>query len=193
MKGDDSIRIDQDIPTTLGDIPFRLPQSPSLQDLLQICPPGFRAPYVPKGSGEHPVGPVRFAGIVHEKGPGQRSFLDIPTGEEVVFERDHNDSNLPPAKLLLPITQLRDVRPARKSAEMAMKHHQQPTSTVLLKEMTLAGTVPKMEWDGGLSGQVAHGGSPLAHGSSHFFNSPFAHFSTGFGFGLYQWEASIQT
>jgi hypothetical protein len=163
MQGDDSIRIDQDISAPLGDIPFRLFQSLPLQDLFQLHPPGFRTPYVPKGSGEHPIGPVRFAGIVHEKGPGQRSILDIHSGEEVVFERDHCDSNLPPAKLLFPITQLRDVRPARESAEVAMKHHQQPTSTVLLKAVTLAGTVPKSEGDGGLSGEVNHGESPRAY------------------------------
>jgi len=28
---------------------------------------------------------------------------------------------------------------------------------------------------------------------SDFFNSPFAHFSNGFGFGLYQWDLSVQT
>jgi hypothetical protein len=65
-------------------------------------------------------------------------------------------------KLLFPITQLRDVRPARESAEVAVKHHQQPTSTVLLEVVTPAGTVPKMERDGGLPGQVAHGTFPLS-------------------------------
>jgi len=31
---------------------------------------------------------------------------------------------------------------------------------------------------------------PFQSRSSHFFISPFAHFSRGFGLGLYQWEAS---
>ena len=34
---------------------------------------------------------------------------------------------------------------------------------------------------------------PFQSRSSHFFISPFAHFSRGFGLGLYQWEASTQT
>ena len=33
----------------------------------------------------------------------------------------------------------------------------------------------------------------IAAESNYFFNSPFAHFSRGFGLGLYQWEASTQT
>jgi hypothetical protein len=53
------------------------------------------------------------------------------------------------------------VRPARESAEVAMKHHQQPASTVLLKAVALAGTVPKPEGDGVRSGQVTHGTFPL--------------------------------
>jgi len=160
MQCDDAIRIDQDIPATLGDIPLRFFHFLPLQDLLQVHPPGFRTPNVPKGSGEHPVSLVHFAGIVQEKGPGQRSILDIPSGEEVVFERDHHDSNIPPAKLLFPITQLRDMRPAGESAEVAVKHHQQPIPAVLLEVVNSAGTVPKPEGDGGFSGQITHGESP---------------------------------
>ena len=43
---------------------------------------------------------------------------------------------------------------------MAVKHHQQPIPTVLLEVVTLAGTVPKPEGDGGHSGQVTHGELP---------------------------------
>jgi len=160
MHGDDTIRVDQDIPATLGDIPFRFLQSLPLQDLLQVRPPGFRTPYVPKGGGEHPVGPVRFAGIVHEKRPGQGSFLDVASCEEAALERDHHDIHVPPGKFLFPITQLRDVRPAGESAEVAVKHHQQPIPAVLLEMVHSAGTVPKPEGNGGFSGQVTHGEPP---------------------------------
>ena len=34
---------------------------------------------------------------------------------------------------------------------------------------------------------------PNSQRLNYFFNSPFAHFSRGFGLGLYQWEASTQT
>lgn len=124
MQGNDSTRIDQHVSAALGDIPFRFLQFLPLHDFLQINPPGFRTPYVPKGCGEHPIGSVRFAGIVDKKRPGQRSLLDITAGEEVVFKRDHHDPNFPPIELLFMITQLRDVRPARESAEVAMKYHQ---------------------------------------------------------------------
>jgi hypothetical protein len=54
------------------------------------------------------------------------------------------------------ITQLRDVRPARESAEVAMKHHQKPTSPVVFEKMTLAVDVSKFERYGRFSRQVTH-------------------------------------
>jgi len=157
MQGDDAGRIDQDVPAALGEIPFRLLQSLTLQDLLQVRPPGFRTPDVPEGSGEHPVGPVRFAGSVHKKGPGQRRLLDVASGKETVLERDHHDADVPLPEILFPVTQLRDVRAAGESSEVAVEHHQQPISPVLLEAVALPRAVLKPEGDGGLSGQVTHG------------------------------------
>ena len=162
MQGDDAGRIDQDIPAALGDIPSRLLHLLSLQDLLQIRPPGSRSPDVPEGSGEHPVGPVRFAGSVDEKRPGQRSILDVASGKEAVLERDHHDADIPLCELLFPITQLRDVRAAGESAEVAVEHHHQPATPELLEVVAPACAVPKAEGDGGLPGQVTHGAAPRA-------------------------------
>jgi hypothetical protein len=64
-------------------------------------------------------------------------------------------------KLLFLITQLRDVCPARESAEMSVKHHQQPTPAVLLEKVDSAFTVSQLEGDGGFSGQISHGELPV--------------------------------
>ena len=156
MQGNDPVRIDQDIPTPLVDVPFRLSQPISLYYPLQVSPPCFRPPNVPEGSGEHPVLPVRFAGVIDQKRPGERSFSHVTAGEKVVLERDHRDFHVSPGEFLFPITQLRDVRPAGKSAEVAVKHQQQPVPAVVREKMSSPVTVPKFERWGGFSGQVGH-------------------------------------
>jgi len=55
------------------------------------------------------------------------------------------------------ITQLRDVRPAGQSAEVAVKHQQQPVPAVVREKMNSTATVPKFEWDGRFSRQLVHG------------------------------------
>ena len=124
MQVDGSTRTDQYIPAALEDVPFRFSQLLPLDDLLQVSPPRLRTPYIPIGRGEHAIVPVRFAGIIDKKRPGQRSILDITARKNAGFECDHCDLYVSPAEFLFMITQLRDVRPARKSAKVAMKHHQ---------------------------------------------------------------------
>jgi len=156
MQGDDAGRIDQYISSALRYIPLRLPQSLPLQDLLQVSPPCFGAPYVPKGGGEHPVAPVGFAGVVDQEGPGQGSFLDVASGKEAALKRDHRDFHVPPGEFLFPITQLRDVRPARESAEVTVEHHQQPAPSVRFERVASSFAVTMLERCGGHSGQVDH-------------------------------------
>jgi hypothetical protein len=64
--------------------------------------------------------------------------------------------NIPSAEFLFMITQLRDVPPARESAEVAVKNHQKPTPAVRFEPMNPTATVPKFERWGGFSGQVDH-------------------------------------
>src|SRR5659263_202091 len=156
MQGNDPVRIDQDIPASLVNIPPRLPQLLPLHHSLQIGPPCFRSPNVPEGSGEHPVLPVRFAGVVDQKRPGKGSFGGVAAGEKVVLERDHRDFHVSPGEFLFPITQLRDMRPAGQSAEVAMENQQQPTTAVVREKVNPAAAVPKFERRGGFSGQVVH-------------------------------------
>jgi hypothetical protein len=66
--------------------------------------------------------------------------------------------NVPPAEILFVITQLRDVRAAGESAEVAVEHQQKPFSTVRLEPVDPTGTVPELERHGGFPGQVGHDG-----------------------------------
>lgn len=157
MQGNDSVRIDENISAPLVNVPFRLPQPLSLHYLLQINPPCFRPPYVPEGSGEHPVIPVCCAGVIDQKRPGQGSICNVTAGEEVVLERDHCDLHVPSGEFIFMITQLRDVRPAGQSAEVAVKHQQQPAPAVVRENMNSTATVPKFERNGRFPRQIVHG------------------------------------
>ena len=156
MQGNDSVRIYENISAPLVNVPFRLPQSLSLHYLLQISPPCFRPPDVPEGSGQHPVVPVCFARVIDQKRPGQGSFSHVTAGEEVVFERDHCNFHVPSGEFIFMITQLRDVRPAGQSAEVAVKHQQQPAPTVVRENMNSTTTVPKFERNGRFPRQLVH-------------------------------------
>ena len=124
MQMDGSARIDQHISATLEDVPFRLYQLLPLHDLLQIRSPRFRTENIPKGGGEHAIVPVRLTGIIDKKRPGQRSIFHVPARKKAGLKCYHHDLYVSLAELLFMITQLRDVRPARESAKVAMKHHQ---------------------------------------------------------------------
>jgi hypothetical protein len=157
MQGNDSVRIDENISAPLVNVPFRLPQPLPLHYLLQINPPCFRPPYVPEGRGEHPVLPVGFAGIIDQKRPGQGSFGDITAGKKTVLKRDHCDLHVPSGEFIFMITQLRDVRPAGQSAEVAVKHQQQPAPAVVRENMNSTATVPKFERYSRFPRQIVHG------------------------------------
>jgi hypothetical protein len=55
------------------------------------------------------------------------------------------------------ITQLRDVRPAGQSAEVAVKHQQQPAPAVVRENMNSTATIPKFERNGRFPRQIVHG------------------------------------
>lgn len=157
MQGNDSVRIYENISAPLVNVPFRLSQPLPLHNLFQINPPCFRPPNVPEGRGEHPVIPVGFAGVIDQKRPGQGSFGDITAGKETVLKRDHCDFHVPSGEFIFMFTQLRDVRPAGKSAEVAVKHQQQPAPTVVRENMNSTATIPKFERDGRFPRQFVHG------------------------------------
>ena len=157
VETDGTARVDQHVSATLVYVPSRFCDLLPLDDLLQVSPPGFRTPNIPKGSGKHAVVSVRLAGIIDEKGPGNRSIFDVSARKIAALKSYHHDLYVPPAEFLFVITQLRDVRPAGESTEVAMEHHQQPASPVVFEKVGFSAAIPKCERYGRFPRQAAHG------------------------------------
>ena len=157
VQTDGTARVDQHVSATLVYVPSRFCDLLPLDDLLQVSPPGFRTPNIPKGSGKHAVVSVRLAGIIDKERPGQRCIINIFLREIPGLECDQDDLHVPLMEFLLPVTQLRDVRPAGKSTEVAMEHHQQPASPVVFEKVGFSAAVPKGERYGRFPRQDAHG------------------------------------
>ena len=156
VQTDGPARVDQHVSATLVYVPSRFYDLLPLDDLPQVSPPGLRTPNVPKGSGKHAVVSVRLAGIIDKKGPAKRSIFDVSARKIAALECDQDDLHVPHMEFLLPVTQLRDVRPAGKSTEVAMEHHQQPASPEVFEKVWFAAAVPKGERFGRASCQIAH-------------------------------------
>jgi hypothetical protein len=94
--------------------------------------------------------------MIDKQRPGQGSFFNVTAGKEVIFKRNHGDFYVSSDEFHLVFTQLRDVRPARQSAKVAVKYQQEPTSCVVLETMALAFAVLNHERYGWLARQVVH-------------------------------------
>ena len=86
VQTDGPARVDQHVSATLEDVSSRFYDLLPLDDLLQVSPPGFRTPNIPKGSGKHAVVPVRFAGIIDKKKPGKRSIFHVTARKKAALE-----------------------------------------------------------------------------------------------------------
>jgi len=124
MQPNHSVRVDQNVAAPLMDIVRGLMQFLPFQQLLQIDPPVAWGPQIPERSIKHVILKIDFAFSINQQWPFQSGFRNILTGKKVVFKGNNDDFDLEPAKLGFMITQLRDVRPAGQSAQMAVKYHQ---------------------------------------------------------------------
>ena len=102
--------------------------------------------------------------------------LEIRPGQEAGLERDHHDLHVPLAELLFLLTQLREVRPAGESPEVAMEHHQEPAAPVIFEEMTSAVALLEPERNGRSPRQIIHDRFPRAWDASRFSSSPSSAF-----------------
>jgi hypothetical protein len=88
------------------------------------------------------------------------SFFDVTPGKIVVLKCNYYDLYISFAEFHFMITQLRDMGPARQSAEMAVKDHQKPIPLVVSKTMVSTLAVSKAESNSGFSRQILHSGTP---------------------------------
>lgn len=152
-----SLRIYQHIATPLVDIVGRLMQLLPLQQLPGVDPPTARPPQIKKGSLKHAVVRVHLPLCIHQQRPVQAGLSNVLAGKEVVFEGNNGDLEIQPVKFCLPITQLRDVRAAGESTQVAVKHHQQPAAAKIGKLVRRSAGISKVETESRFAGQVIHG------------------------------------
>jgi len=107
----------------------------AVENGLEISPPGFWAPDIPERGGKHVVGPVQFAFFIHQHRPGKIGFIDISAGKMTGLEGDDDDAHVPFFKGLFLFPQLREMRPAGQSPQVAMKDHEQPVAAKFLQSM----------------------------------------------------------
>lgn len=141
MQTDYPVRIEQNIATTLIDIPGRGDWFMTMQHFLQVSLPAAYPPYVPERCGQHAVTAVERARFVNQYRPFQAGIFNIAGRQKAIFKGDNSHFDPETVKFFLMITQLRDVSAAWQSAKMAMKHQQQPVPLVLVKGVNASETV----------------------------------------------------
>lgn len=139
------VRADQHISTPLMDVIGRLVQLPTFKQLLCIYHPAARPPEIKERSRQHVIVAVYLALFIDQKWPFKAGLRNVQTGKIVAFEGNYNDLDIQPVKISFLITQLRDVRPAWKSAKMAVKHHEQPAAAVVGKMVELSPCIGEIE------------------------------------------------
>jgi hypothetical protein len=87
------------------------------------------------------------------------SFFDVTPGKIVGLKCNDDNLYISFTEFRFMITQLRDMGPARQSAEMAMKNHQKPIPLVVFKMMVATLAVSKAESNSGFSCQIFHFGT----------------------------------
>lgn len=163
MQGDGPIGCDQHIAAALIDVPLRLPQRRPSRQPFEVRPPSPRSPYIPSGSTQHSIVVVRSPGSIDQDRPRQRSVFSVAAREKIVFEGHDRGLHSSFSKFLFMITQLRDVGPARQSAEVAVKYQQEPLSCVILKGVLDASRIRKLKRNCRLARQVAHASRAWLH------------------------------
>ncbi len=145
MDANDSIRIDQDIPSELKNIAGHLAQASAAGKQLDVCPPGGRPPDMPQPSPLHPVGAVQPAGFVDQNRPVQPGVANVIFRERATLESHDSNPDAQSAQLTLFLPQLRQVLSARQSSQMPVEHQHQPVARKVLLTVHLAAVIAQLE------------------------------------------------
>ena len=78
---------------------------------------------------------------INQKGPGQACLLNVRFGHEVGVKGNDGNVDVSFFELQFVLTQLRHMVTARQSAQMPMKHQQQPTALIVSDLMLVADDV----------------------------------------------------
>ncbi len=114
---------------------------------------------VPPATAFHSVGAIQAAVGIKQDRPGQLRLLRIRPREVLAFKRHHGNLHVAPIEFFLPLSQLRQMIPARQSGQVAMEDQKQPVTTKVVQAMALAANIKQIEVDSRLV--YAHSARPL--------------------------------
>lgn len=114
----------------------------------------------------HSVGSILSTRLVDQQGPMHVSFLHVGQGEWPGLEGCDQHLHAQRFDLILVLSQLRQMLPARQSAEVPVKYQEQPVSCIILKPMHQAIGICQLKVNRLLADLAAH------PSRSHIFTHP---------------------
>ena len=138
MRANGSLWVDQHIPAKLIHVTGRPANFTAATHQLNIRPQTCGAENSIPAAAGHAVRFVKPTIGVDQQRPFEVGFAIIRPGEIVPFERYDEHSNSEQLDFLFVLPQLRQVLAARQSAQMAVKHQQQPAAPIILESMNVA-------------------------------------------------------
>ena len=130
MEADDALRVDKHIATPLIDISLSLLRYIAPEYLLDILPPGCRSPHIPETGSGKTEKLIQEQLTINGQGPLEVRFSLIIEGLFILCECDDNDVDATGQQTILTPPQLRQVRPAGQSGEMAVKDQVEPLAAI---------------------------------------------------------------
>jgi hypothetical protein len=150
----DAVRIDEDISSELQGVRTSGSGPSAAQQFLRVHPPGSRAPDVTQPTSKHPIPAIQAPRVIDDDRPTNARFFGVGARRGAGLERHDYDSDVEVGEGRFVLLQLQQVPAARQSAQMAVKHQQQPVPPVVLETMDPAIGVRKREGDGRMADHV---------------------------------------
>jgi hypothetical protein len=91
------------------------------------------------------IGPVDISIRVNKQRPLEAGFLHIAAGQKTGLKGYYDHLDIFAQKLVFSFPQLREMAPAGQSAEMPVKDHKQPATSIIRKPVHLAGGILKLK------------------------------------------------
>jgi len=156
VKSDDPRGIDQHVTALLLRISPRPLGQLSSQQLQQVRPPHGWTHEIPELGFPHAVRMIELTLLVHEKRPPKARLFGIGLDKVTGLEGHDDDLNAKLAEALYRVLHLHEVPSAWQSPEVAVEHHQEPATAVILEATDFALGIGQRKRHSGLANQIGH-------------------------------------
>ncbi len=157
MHSYNALRIDQHIPTELLEVRTGYNELTPFSKEFCVDPPCRRPVYIPPAAVIHTVSVIQGPGFIHQQRPLEVRIPNIGLCKRPRLKRHHGHPHTQVIQLIFDLTQLRQMFAARQSAEMPMKHQQQPVPTIVRQRMHHAVCIGQFKINGCFSAFIIHG------------------------------------